>query len=159
MAHLHPITKEPDPILRRKAVGANVSKLSDATLQKLIDDMIATMWAADGIGIAAPQVGASLRIVIITNGQEAIPLINPSVSRLSFKKEFLEERLLSVPRQYGKGRRSASVRVSAYDRSGQPFSFKASGLVARIVQHELDHLNGILFIDRAKQVVELPPQP
>ena len=171
MTKILPIVKNPNALLRRQAaavklggaeprtvrpgrtgVGVKIATLQDASTQTLIDNMIATMWEADGVGIAAPQIGESVRIIIVVSGAEALPLINPIITKRSFRQEIIEEGCLSVPGLFGPVKRSSKVRCQAYDRGGKSLTLNADGLMARIIQHEVDHLNGILFIDRAKWV-------
>ncbi len=152
MAKILPLVRLPDPLLRQRSKEVVPTLLAQADTQTLIDDMIATMWQEDGIGIAAPQVGHSQRIVIITQGDEAIALVNPVITSKSFSRDTMEEGCLSVPGVYGPVKRSVSVKVRALDRKGAEVKFRAEGLPARIIQHEIDHLDGILFIDRAKKV-------
>ncbi len=152
MAKLLPIVHHPDPLLRQRSHEVPPQALTEKATQVLIDDMIETMWKEDGIGIAAPQVGESRRIVIITENNKAIPLINPIITSRSFSKDTMEEGCLSVPGFYGPVKRSTRVNIKALDRHGAPVQFRAEGLPARIIQHEIDHLDGVLFIDRAKKV-------
>lgn len=153
MANILSIVHHPDSFLRQRAKEVDFKWLGSQTAQSFIDDMIATMWQEDGVGLAAPQVGRSERIIIITQDREAIPLINPEITYHSFRKETAEEGCLSVPGFYGPVRRSTIVHVAAHDRNGERVKFRAEGLAARIVQHEIDHLDGILYIDRAKRVI------
>tara|TARA_B100000029_G_scaffold408798_1_gene410159 strand:+ start:2200 stop:2703 length:504 start_codon:yes stop_codon:yes gene_type:complete len=135
----------PDPILRQKA--KKVSKIDDAT-QKLIDDMIDTMHAANGVGIAANQVGVLLRIVIIEIPEEdqIRVLINPEIIKREGER-IVEEGCLSIPGYRGELTRSVKVRARATDRNGNPVRIKAEGLLAQALEHETDHINGMLYID------------
>jgi peptide deformylase len=153
MAKILKIVTTPDPILRQRSVEVTPKELSKPEMQMLIDDMIETMWVADGVGIAAPQVGHNIRIVIITEGSKAIAVVNPTIVKKSWRKEVAEEGCLSVPGFYGEVRRSRSVHMKALDRFGKPLDMEADGLLARIIQHEIDHIDGILFIDRAAKVL------
>lgn len=133
-----------------KEIAAPVEKI-DRKIKQLLDNMAETMYAADGVGLAAPQVGVSLRIVVIDVGEGLLELINPEI----ISKEGSEtdtEGCLSVPGMYGEVERYASVTVEALNRSGKKFRINGSGLLARALQHEIDHLNGILFIELAKTV-------
>lgn len=140
-----PIRVAPDPVLRQKA--KKVPKI-DASVLKLIDDMIDTMRAAPGVGLAAPQVGVSLRVLVIeVPGEEVITLINPEVVKRSGKRR-LWEGCLSVPGYTAEIERSQTVLVKGLDRSGKPVRIKASdNLLAQALEHEIDHLNGVLYID------------
>ncbi len=142
------IITHPNPILRKRS--EEVTNLSAASVQTLIDDMIPTMFAADGIGLAAPQIGHNVRIIIVNTKNGPIPFINPIIHAFSFTKEGMEEGCLSVPGIFGVVTRSTEIDVSVTLRDGAAKRFVAKGLQARVIQHEIDHLNGILFIDRAE---------
>ena len=134
----------PDPVLRQKA--KRVNKI-DGSIQKLIDDMIDTMRASSGAGLAAPQIGVSLRIVVIQiPGEEVITLINPEVVKRQGER-VVEEGCLSVPGYQGEIKRSVTVKVRAQDREGKQFRLKGEGVLAQALEHETDHLNGTLYID------------
>ena len=135
----------PDPILRRKA--KRITKIDNAT-QKLIDDMIDTMRAANGVGIAANQVGVMLRVVIIEipDEDQVRVLINPEITKREGER-VVEEGCLSIPGYRGELTRSLKVRARATDRDGKPIRIKAEGLLAQALEHETDHINGILYID------------
>ena len=134
----------PDPVLRQKA--KRVTKI-DASIQKLVDDMVDTMRAAPGVGLAAPQIGVSLRIAVIEiPGEDVITLINPEVIKRQGER-VLEEACLSVPDYQGEIKRSVTVRVKAQDRQGKEFRIKGEELLAQALEHETDHLNGTLYVD------------
>jgi peptide deformylase len=137
-----------DPILR--LLAAPVAAVTPE-IKTLIADMAETMWHKVGIGLAAPQIGVSLRIFVMDDGKRgARAIINPIVTdRGGILKE--EEGCLSLPGIFAEVERSKSLRIEGLDGDGQPISFEANGLQAKIIQHELDHLDGVLFIDR------LPP--
>ena len=140
-----PIRKLPDPILRTKAKRV---RFIDNSVQKLIDDMIDTMHEVSGVGLAANQVGVPLRIAVIqAPEQDVVVLINPEMVRRSEEEE-MEEACLSVPGYTGRVRRSVAVVVKGLNRKGKEIRIKADGLVAHALQHELDHLNGVLYVDR-----------
>jgi len=139
-----PIIVHPDPVLRRKA--KRVSHV-DEPLNRLIDDMIETMNDASGVGLAAPQVGVSLKIAVIGMPEEEIlVLVNPEVVRKSGERTVIEG-CLSIPGYRGEIKRSEQVTVKAFDRRGKAFRIKADELLAEALEHEIDHLNGILYID------------
>jgi len=139
-----PILKYPDPVLRRKA--KRVSHV-DESLNRLIDDMIETMHQVSGAGLAAPQVGVSLRIAVIgIPDEEVIVLVNPEVVRKSGERVVVEG-CLSIPGYRGEIKRAEKVTVKALDRNGKAFRIKADDLLAEVLEHETDHLNGILYID------------
>ena len=135
----------PDPVLRQKA--KRVTKI-DSSTQRLIDDMIDTMRAANGVGLAANQVGILQKIVVIEipDEEEVRVLINPEVTRREGERE-VDEGCLSIPGYRGELTRSAKVRVRALDRLGKTVRIKAEGLLAQALEHETDHINGILYID------------
>jgi peptide deformylase len=134
----------PDPVLRRKA--RRVPSV-DRGIQEFIDDMLETLHHAYGVGLAAPQVGVSLRIVVIQLPEkEPIVLINPEVVKRSGERE-IEERCLSIPGYRGIVKRSISVTVKARDRQGKGIRLKGDELLGQALEHELDHLNGVLYID------------
>ena len=156
LLHLRTI---PDPVLRQKA--RRVSKIDDA-LHKLIDDMLDTMRDADGVGLAANQVGVLQRVVIIEIPEEgqARVLINPEIVRREGER-VVEEGCLSIPGFRGELVRSVKVRVRALDRDGKPVRFKAEGLLAQALEHETDHINGVLYIDHLEspdKLWKLQPQ-
>lgn len=139
----------PDPILR--TVTSPVSAF-DGELQRLIDDMAETMYAAPGIGLAANQVGRSLRVTVIDLQKPdyehgLIVLVNPKIVKAEGRVSF-EEGCLSIPEYFGTVKRFSEVTVRGQDRSGKPVEISASGLLAIAIQHEIDHLDGKLFIDR-----------
>ncbi|WP_371370923.1 peptide deformylase [Sporomusa aerivorans] len=142
------IKKAGDKVL--KEVAAPVEKI-DRKIKQLLDDMAETMYAADGVGLASPQVGISVRIVVIDVGEGLIELINPEfISREGCESG--SEGCLSVPGMYGEVERYSKVTVEALNRAGKKFRITGTGLLARALQHEIDHLNGILFIELAKTI-------
>lgn len=146
---IYPIVKFPDPILQR--ASAPVTEFDDE-LRKLVADMFESMYAAQGIGLAAPQIGIAKRLTVIdlSNKKEPkdkIVLINPEIS-LQEGKQLEEEGCLSLPEIRDKVRRSARVIVKAQDEFGKWKEYEGTELLARAFQHEIDHLNGVLFIFR-----------
>ncbi|MGD0879445.1 MAG: peptide deformylase [Anaerolineales bacterium] len=153
----------PDPVLRRKAKP--VTRF-DADLQSLVDDMIETMRAAPGVGLAAPQVGVSECVIVVEYVEdeetEDAPkklyvMVNPEIKKCSETRETGIEGCLSVPGWQGEVERALEVTVKGLTRRGQPMKVKAKGWMARIFQHEIDHLNGVVFTDLATKVWK--PQP
>ena len=142
------IKKAGDPVL--KQIAAPIDRLTKRHRQ-LLDDMAETMYEANGIGIAAPQVGESLRMVVIDVGDGLIELINP---KITFREgsEIDSEGCLSVPGMFGDVERAAKIKAEFLDRRGKRKHITATGLLARCIQHELDHLEGVLFIDIAKSL-------
>jgi len=133
-----------DSVLRQKARRVPTV---DGSIQRLIDDMIETMRQTNGVGLAAPQVGVSLRVVVLQMpGEEPITIVNPQMVKRSGEREVIEG-CLSVPGYYGEIKRSVSVTVKGWDRQGKAIRIKATGLLAQALEHELDHLNGILYVD------------
>jgi peptide deformylase len=149
-----PIKTLPDPVLRQKA--KKVSGM-DPSLRKLIASMIDTMYEANGVGLAAPQIGVSLRLVVIRMPEEdaeEIVLINPEVIKTSGERE-VDERCLSVPGYSGKVKRACTVTVKAKDENWKEIRIKADELLAQALEHEIDHLNGILYVDRLESPEKL----
>jgi len=141
----------PDPRLR--TVAQAVTNV-DASVRQLIDDMFETMYSAPGIGLAATQVNVDKRVVVIDvsdDKEQPLCLINPEILELSGAEE-MEEGCLSVPGVYETVQRAEQVRVRALDRDGQPFELEAAGLLAVCIQHEIDHLDGKLFVDYLSQL-------
>jgi len=137
----------PDPVLRQKA--RKVSKI-DGSIQKLIDDMVDTMHADAGVGLAAPQIGVSLRIAVIgIPGEEVITLVNPEIIKRQGER-VLQEACLSVPGYQGEIKRAVTVKVKAQNRQGKEFRLKGEGLLAQALEHEIDHLDGIVYVDHIK---------
>ena len=146
---LRKIIIEPDPILRKKCEP--LEKV-DAETKKLMDDMLATMYAAPGIGLSAVQVGILKRLVVIDisrdeEKKDPIFLINPEITNKSKKTSVYEEGCLSIPGQFAEIERPAECTLKYIDYHGKEKELKADGLLATCIQHEVDHLNGILFID------------
>ena len=149
---LREIRTYPDPVLHKKT--SRVERI-DSALDRLIKDMVETMHAATGVGLAANQVGVPLQLAVIDlssreEEEQRHPLlvmINPEI--LSLEGSVLEEEgCLSVPDYSEKIKRAARVKVRAQDRKGKPFELEAEGLMAKALQHEIDHLNGLLFVDK-----------
>ena len=139
----------PDPILRQKTKKV---RAIDSAIQKLVDDMIETMRAASGVGLAVPQIGLSLRIAVIEIPEmEVITLINPVIVKRQGSR-LIEEACLSLPGYSGKINRSLMVKVNALDRQGRKIIIVGEDLLAQALEHEIDHLEGILYTDRATDV-------
>ena len=142
----------PDPVLRQKA--KRVPGM-DPKLEKLIDNMLETMPAINGVGLAAPQIGVSLRLAVIgMPDEEPIVLINPEMVKRSGER-IIDEACLSIPGYRGEIKRSVSVTVKARDRHGKEFRLKAKELLAQALEHEIDHLNGVLYIDHLESPDDL----
>lgn len=143
------IIKYPNDFLRRKTREVKVEELKSSKVQRLVFDMAKTMGVEKGVGLAAPQVGSDLRICTIRVGEESYVLVNPKIKSSSRKKDIFEEGCLSFPGEFFPVERPLKVKVQARDLEGKKFKIKADGLLARVLQHEIDHLEGILVIDRA----------
>ena len=144
----------PDPVLRERCEA--IAQIDDELIG-LLDDLAETMYANKGIGLAAPQIGQALRAVVVDVEQrdgtpKLIELVNPEISEPSAGLSEFEEGCLSFPGEAEKVIRPAEVTVRALDRSGKPIELRASSLLATVVQHEIDHLDGILFIDHVSRL-------
>ena len=138
-----------NPVLRQ--VAAKVTKI-DKRIKRLLSDMADTMYKADGVGLAAPQIGVSVRIVVIDVGDGILEMINPEI--ISKEGSCINvEGCLSVPNFDGEVERAKSVKVKYQDRNGKPIVLNTTDILAIAVQHELDHLDGILFIDKANSLM------
>lgn len=145
------IVKYPDPVLRDKAV--KVTKFN-ANLHKLLDDMAETMYdTGNGIGLAAPQIGILKRVIVIDVGEGLIELVNPEIVTKE-GEQIGPEGCLSVPNILGEVRRANFCKIRAQDRNGNPVEYEGEQLLARAFQHEVDHLNGVLFIDIAERLLD-----
>lgn len=163
---LRKIVTLPEPVLRRKA--HTVTKF-DKNLQTLIDDMVETMRQAPGVGLAAPQIGLSERLIVVEyfekeeeEENEDAPkkvwaVLNPEIIKVSEEKLLGVEGCLSIPNLVGEVERHAAVQVKGLNRHGKPIKIKAEGWLARIFQHEIDHVNGVVFPDRATKVWKPAP--
>jgi peptide deformylase len=150
---IYPIVKFPDPVLQKPAEPVTVF---DAELRKLVDDMFTSMYDAQGIGLAAPQIGISKRLTVIDlsfqkKPEDKIVLINPEVIEIK-GKQVEEEGCLSLPEIRDRVVRAAEVKVRAQDAEGKPIEVEGTELLARAMQHEIDHLDGILFIFRLSRL-------
>jgi peptide deformylase len=148
---VRPILLADNPILRQKSKKV---KRIDASIQQLIDDLIDTMRAAPGVGLAAPQIGVLQRVIVVEVDEKLTVLINPELVSASGEWE-PEEGCLSLPGYYANVKRAWAVTVRGKDRKGKDVKIKAEGLFAQALQHEIDHLNGILFIDRLESLDQL----
>lgn len=136
-------------VLREKAVEV---KEVTPNIVKLIDNMFETMYAAKGVGLAAPQIGVSKRVIVIDIGDGPIEMVNPVILE-SEGEELEEEGCLSIPGVTGEVARAAKVKVQGLNRNGQLQEIVAEELLARAFQHEIDHLEGVLFVDKAKKTI------
>ncbi|MGG6310076.1 peptide deformylase [Paenibacillus macerans] len=150
------IVHEPDEVLHQ--VAKEVRKITP-NVQKLLSDMADTMYDAEGVGLAAPQVGILKRLIVVDVGDEngLIELINPEIVSTE-GEQFGPEGCLSIPGYRGDVRRAMTVTVKGLDRNGKEVSYTGSELLARAFQHEIDHLNGVLYTDVAERVYEITPE-
>ena len=157
---VRPIVLLGDPVLRRRA--KRVPQV-DASIQRLIDDMIDSMREADGVGLAAPQIGVSLRVIVIeVLGEEVVALVNPEIVKRSGQRQ-LDEGCLSIPGYRAEVSRSVNVVAKGLDRQGRPVRINAKDdLLAHALEHEIDHINGVLYIDHLEsldELVRIEPEP
>jgi peptide deformylase len=163
------IVQKENPVLRQIAKEVPISDIKTPKIQKIVSNMKKALASQDdGVAIAAPQIGQALRIFVISgkandivkriDGHSDEVYINPVITKISKDRKLVDEGCLSVRYLYGKTKRATRATVEAYNEKGEKFSRGASGLIAQIFQHETDHLNGILFIDHAKQIRDLPPE-
>lgn len=156
--------------LRKEAFSVKKEEIGSKKLAKIISDMKKALSSQDdGVAIAAPQIGVSLRIFVVSgkafainNGEDEnsdsykdMVFINPKIEKFSRKKEAMDEGCLSVRGKYGKVKRSEKTIITALDENGKKFKYGGSGLLSQIFQHETDHLDGILFIDKATDIENL----
>ncbi len=151
---VRPILTAPDP--RLQAVSTDVEKV-DGEIRKLVDDMTESMYAADGIGLAAVQIGVAKRVIVIDLDQKEgaknpIAYINPKIVWASDEVAVFEEGCLSVPEIWDDVERPAKIKCEYLDRDGNKHTLEADGLLATCLQHEMDHLNGVLFIDHLSRL-------
>lgn len=168
------IIQREHPVLRETASPVPIEEIGSRKINTIIRRMQKALEAEeDGVAIAAPQIGESLRIFVVskrifeledkdqglsTGKEEDMIFINPEIVSLSKKKQIVEEGCLSVRWLYGKVERAEKAKVRAYNEQGRAFTYGGSGLLAQVFQHEMDHLNGVLFTDKAKALKEMPPQ-
>jgi peptide deformylase len=147
---------EPNNELRVRSNEVPKDDLGSTRVKKLIDELTETMVRERGCGIAAPQVGVHERIIVVDAGAGPTAYVNPEITGRSFRTVLFEEGCLSVPGVWGMVKRCRGVKVKAFDRDGGAITLEADGLEAIILQHEIDHLDGILFIDRVETFTRPP---
>lgn len=158
------IVQSPHQTLRLVAKEVPLSEIKSAEIKKILEQMKKALHGEDdGVAIAAPQINVPMRIFVvskkvISRAKDDMVFINPSITKLGKKKEPMSEGCLSVRWKYGMVKRSTTATVKAYNEQGNEFVMSGKGLLAQIFQHETDHLNGILFIDKATDVEDLPPE-
>jgi peptide deformylase len=154
MAYVREIVRDGHPSLRKVAKKVGPRELADPLFQQLIDDMFETMYAAPGVGLAAPQLGISKRLFVmdVHDGEhQPAVVVNPKIESIEEEVE-LTEGCLSIPGLVGEIVRFKRVAVSGFDRHGNKIRLQGEGLFAQCVQHEVDHLNGVLYVDKARNV-------
>jgi peptide deformylase len=142
-------------ILRKKSLPVNEEKVLTEEFKELCEDLEETMIKKEGVGLAAPQIGRNIRMIVVNTKNGPVVMINPKIIKKSLLKEWGEEGCLSVPMTFGDVKRHKKVTCIFCNRRGKKDQIKGSGLLARVIQHEIDHLDGILFIDKAKNVTKL----
>ncbi len=153
MAKLLPILNHPNPTLRKKSRPLTMEEINDSKIQSLISDMEKTMLIKDGAGLAAPQIGQNIRLIVLRDDEKIMVMINPQITKKSWSKEVDEEGCLSVLDKngniiFGNVERHSKIQCVYLDAKGKKQKIAAQHILARIIQHETDHLDGILFIDK-----------
>jgi peptide deformylase len=156
------ILQKDNPILRKKSKKIEIKEITSPKIKKLIKEIKKTLDSEEtGAALASPQIGVNKRFFIVSEKVyeedkiKNLVFINPKIIKLSKKTEWKEEGCLSVKNIYGKVKRAKNCTITAYDENGKKFTRGAGGLLSQIFQHEVDHLNGILFIDKAKDLKEI----
>ncbi len=152
MPKLLDIITNPDPTLRLRSKKVEKNEVGRKSFKTLCEDMTQTMLKKDGVGLAAPQIGKNIRLIVVNTKQGVISMINPRLTKKSWAKEWGVEGCLSVPATFGEVRRHTGVSCEYLDIEGREQCLDAKGLLARVLQHEIDHLDGVLFIDKAKNI-------
>jgi peptide deformylase len=146
------IITNPNDVLRKKSLKIDKNFVKTLEFKRLCLDMAQTMEKKDGVGLAAPQIGKNIRMIVVSTKDGVICMINPKITRKSLIKEWGEEGCLSVPSTFGQVKRHHKISFEYLDTECILKKEKAEGLLARVLQHEIDHLDGILFIDKAKNI-------
>lgn len=147
-----PLVYYPDSRLRDISQLVSDEELFSDEFQQLVTAMGKTMKKNNGIGLAAVQIGTMKRLTVIDTADGILPLINPVITKRSMRKEVDEEGCLSIPGVFGQVKRHQNIMVESTNLKGERISFKAEGLFARVIQHEIDHMDGVLFIDRTDDI-------
>ncbi len=150
------IIANPNPILRKKSAEIKKDKIISEKIKRLCFAMAKTMLTKDGVGLAAPQIGKNIRLCVVNTKEGPIYLINPKIIKKSWAREWGEEGCLSVPNIFGEVKRHKKIICNFIDKKGKKAKISAEGLLARVIQHEVDHLDGILFIDKARNIKKTP---
>jgi peptide deformylase len=152
MSDTFPIVTLPTPSLRERSVEVPVEEITTPEFQAYLDQLVRTMFVADGVGIASPQVGKNIRAIVVNTGARPECYMNPVLTKTSEAMIEGEEGCLSVPGQFGLVSRHKKVTVEAVNRHGKRVILDLKGFPAVVFQHEIDHLNGVLFIDKATNI-------
>ena len=147
-----PIITHPNPILRQKARELTREDILNPKFKKLMADMAETMLKKDGFGLAAPQINQSIRLVTVNNNGEIAVFLNPKILKKSWRKNIAEEGCLSIPNVFLPIKRHSAITLEFLNLAGDKQILKTKDLLARVLQHEIDHLDGILFIDKAEKI-------
>lgn len=162
---IYDIVFDPNARLHQRSADVDVATITSRDMQKFIKDMVETMYVKDGVGLASVQVGKPIQLCVIAkayntlNEHEDLVLINPTWKKLSLHTNTDEEGCLSVPTWYGKVKRYSKIMVKAFDKKGRAIEFMAEDFFARIILHECDHLEGHLFIEKAKDLHRVEKTP
>ncbi|MBP9762453.1 peptide deformylase [Patescibacteria group bacterium] len=154
MSAVFPIVTLPTPSLRERSVELEVEEITTPAFQAYLDQLVQTMFVADGVGIASPQVGRNIRAIVVNTGARPECYMNPVITKTSEAMVEGEEGCLSVPGQYGLVSRHKKVTVEAINRHGKRITLDLKGFPAVVFQHEIDHLDGVLFIDKATKLTK-----
>jgi peptide deformylase len=146
------IITQPDPILRKKSKEIGLKEINSREFRELVSAMIKTMLKTDGVGLAAPQIGMNIRLAVINSKDGSFCLINPKITKKSWATEIDQEGCLSIPGIFGKVKRHKKITLVYFDQAGKKIKQTVQGLMARVMQHEIDHLDGVLFIDKAVEI-------
>ncbi|MDD4902490.1 MAG: peptide deformylase [Patescibacteria group bacterium] len=152
MGNVLKILTLPDKALRKKSEVIGEDRITAKEFQELSDDLGETMIKKEGVGLAAPQIGKNVRLIVVNTKNGPIFLFNPKIVQKSWLKEWNEEGCLSVPLIFGDVKRHKKITCVFCNRRGAKEKINASGFLARVIQHEIDHLDGILFVDKAKNL-------
>ncbi len=146
------IITQPNPILRKKSVEISPNVIKSPEFKSLVSSIAKTMIKTDGVGLAAPQIGKNIRLAVINSKDGFFCLINPKITKKSWAREIAQEGCLSIPGVFGKVKRHKKISLTYINRDGKKIKMTAIGMMARVMQHEIDHLDGILFIDKAAEI-------
>lgn len=153
MSDVFSIVTLPTPSLRERSVELAVEEITTPEFQAYLDKLVRTMFVADGVGIASPQVGRNIRAIVVNTGAHPECYMNPVITKKSETMIESEEGCLSVPDQFGLVTRHKKITVEAINRHGKRVTLELKGFPSIVFQHEIDHLNGIVFIDKATKIV------